>query len=100
MSKYCTTEAQARHSKEKQHTKRGKILRIISIVLFMRYSPIHIIHYDFYYYEGTWSTEEQRQRAGERGENIFHQSRLLQVTNLLSAFSHTHFRSLLSDFHR
>lgn len=41
---------------------------------------VHIIHYDFYYYEGTWRTKRMR----ENEENIFHESRLLQVTNLLS----------------
>lgn len=35
--------------------------------------------------------QEQRQRAS--GENIFHESRLLQVTSLLSALH-------ISDFHR
>lgn len=32
------------------------------IVLFMWYSPIHIIHYEFYCYEGTWNIKEGKER--------------------------------------
>lgn len=78
--------------KKMRRGRHEKNLRIISIVLFMCYSPIHIIHYDFYYFEGTWRTKRRREK-----KIFFRESRLLQVTNLLSAL-HIFFLSLSSVF--
>lgn len=53
----------------------------------MWYSPIHIIHYDFYCCEGTWSIKEGKR---DSKKTFFRESRLQPVTTNHSAFSLFH----------
>lgn len=81
-----------------------KFLRIISIVLFMWYSAIHIIHYDFYCCEEgkalEASPQEQRPKGAERVKYFPSSHDRCKSRVYFPAYMVCSPRECLSDFHR
>lgn len=82
MSKYF--KRPNKRERRKRTRRKRNILRIISIVLFMCHSPIHIIHYDFYDYEATWSQCKERKGREKKTFSSSHDYCKSRQTFLLS----------------